>query len=92
MLNCLRTFSTSSLLISLVDKYIVWGRGRENRYSTYSICNSDEVSNPTVWFINRLNLPTTPQIDLVSFLNILLFSIFVESSIIEYISGSKYLV
>lgn len=29
--------------------------------------------------------------DLVSFLNILLFNIFVESSIIEYISGSKYL-
>lgn len=29
--------------------------------------------------------------DLVSFLNILLFNILVESSIIEYISGSKYL-
>lgn len=39
----------------------------------------------------KSNIPTNPHIDLVSFLNLLLLNIFVESSIIEYISGSKYL-
>lgn len=34
---------------------------------------------------------TNPHMAVVSFLNILLFSIFVESSIRGYISGSKYL-
>lgn len=57
MLKCLRIFWIPALLISLVGKYVVSGRGGENYYSTYSICNSNEVSNQTAWFINtRLNL------------------------------------